>query len=202
MSNKPPQPQAPAADLDDKQIIARQNLELIELRAEVAYLKTRCLDPGKACAARKSASRDWVEATVPVGGLAQGVGLGAQHVLLPGQAGRPLTSMPNSKAESGLSTRITGALWLPAHHRDLAPGRPVRESQDGAEADAGARAEILGTPEEISLVSRRPCPNGTESVGAPVRGRQAEPEMGNRCDRVQRSRPKTLSVTGDGSVQR
>ena len=49
MSNKPPQPQAPAADLDDKQIIARQNLELIELRAEVAYLKTRCLDPGKAC---------------------------------------------------------------------------------------------------------------------------------------------------------
>ena len=35
--------------------------------------------------------------------------------------------------------------------------RPVRESQDGAEADAGARAEILGTPEEISLVSRRPA---------------------------------------------
>lgn len=39
MSNKPPKPNTPAAELDDKQIIARQNQELIELRAEVAYLK-------------------------------------------------------------------------------------------------------------------------------------------------------------------
>ena len=75
MSNKPPQPQAPAADLDDKQIIARQNLELIELRAEVAYLKLDALIQEKRAAARKSASRDWVEATVPLAALLKASGL-------------------------------------------------------------------------------------------------------------------------------
>ncbi|CUJ14090.1 Uncharacterised protein [Achromobacter kerstersii] len=41
MKAKPPKPveSVPVAELDDKQIIARQNQELIELRAEVAYLK-------------------------------------------------------------------------------------------------------------------------------------------------------------------
>lgn len=39
MSHKPPKPQTSVTELDDKQIIARQNQELIELRAEVAYLK-------------------------------------------------------------------------------------------------------------------------------------------------------------------
>jgi transposase len=38
-SNKPPKPTSSVAELDDKQIIARQNKELILLRAEVAYLK-------------------------------------------------------------------------------------------------------------------------------------------------------------------
>ena len=48
----------------------------------------------------------------------------------------------------------------------------------------------LVRPKKYRSYRGGPCPNGTESVGAPVRGRQAEPEMGNRCDRVQRSRPK------------
>ena len=39
MSTKPAKPDVPVTELDDKQIIARQNQELIELRAEVAYLK-------------------------------------------------------------------------------------------------------------------------------------------------------------------
>ena len=39
MSPKPAKPAVPFTELDDKQIIARQNRELIELRAEVAYLK-------------------------------------------------------------------------------------------------------------------------------------------------------------------
>lgn len=40
MSNKPPKkPDVLISKLDDKQIIARQNQELIELRAEVAYLR-------------------------------------------------------------------------------------------------------------------------------------------------------------------
>lgn len=39
MSPKPPKPNVAVTELDDKQIIARQNQELIELRAEVAYLK-------------------------------------------------------------------------------------------------------------------------------------------------------------------
>ncbi|WP_423055977.1 helix-turn-helix domain-containing protein, partial [Achromobacter xylosoxidans] len=39
MSTKPAKPDVPLTELDDKQIIARQNQELIELRAEVAYLK-------------------------------------------------------------------------------------------------------------------------------------------------------------------
>lgn len=39
MNSKPPKPPIPVAELSDKQIIARQNQELIELRAEVAYLK-------------------------------------------------------------------------------------------------------------------------------------------------------------------
>jgi transposase len=38
-SNKPPKPTSSVAEQDDKQIIARQNKELILLRAEVAYLK-------------------------------------------------------------------------------------------------------------------------------------------------------------------
>lgn len=39
MSTKPAKSSVPVAELSDKQIIARQNQELIELRAEVAYLK-------------------------------------------------------------------------------------------------------------------------------------------------------------------
>lgn len=39
MNTKPSKSIPPAGELDDKQIIARQNQELIELRAEVAYLK-------------------------------------------------------------------------------------------------------------------------------------------------------------------
>ncbi|VFR93269.1 Mobile element protein [plant metagenome] len=39
MSNKPTKPDVALAELSDKQIIARQNQELIDLRAEVAYLK-------------------------------------------------------------------------------------------------------------------------------------------------------------------
>ncbi|WP_454696412.1 IS3 family transposase [Achromobacter aegrifaciens] len=57
MSTKPAKPDVPVTELDDKQIIARQNQELIELRAEVAYLKKpRCLDPGKeACGCAEKA---------------------------------------------------------------------------------------------------------------------------------------------------
>lgn len=39
MSIKPAKPTVPIAELSDKQIIARQHQELIDLRAEVAYLK-------------------------------------------------------------------------------------------------------------------------------------------------------------------
>lgn len=39
MSPEPQKSDVPVSELDDKQIIARQNQELIELRAEVAYLK-------------------------------------------------------------------------------------------------------------------------------------------------------------------
>jgi len=38
-STKPTKPEAPLSELDDKQIIARQNQELTGLRAEVAHLK-------------------------------------------------------------------------------------------------------------------------------------------------------------------
>lgn len=52
---KPPKPDVPLSELDDKQIIARQNQELIELRAEVAYLKKldALIQEKKRAAARK-----------------------------------------------------------------------------------------------------------------------------------------------------
>lgn len=54
MSAKPTKPDTLLIELDDKQIIARQNQELIELRAEVAYLKKlRALRQEKAQAAQK-----------------------------------------------------------------------------------------------------------------------------------------------------
>lgn len=54
MNAKPAKPDTALTELDDKQIIARQNQELIELRAEVAYLKKlRALRQEKAQAAQK-----------------------------------------------------------------------------------------------------------------------------------------------------
>jgi len=55
MSTKPTKPDVPLCELDDKQIIARQNQELIELRAEVAYLKKldALIQEKKRAAARK-----------------------------------------------------------------------------------------------------------------------------------------------------
>ena len=87
---------------------------------------------------------------------------------------RPLTSMPNSKAESGLSTRITRGAMIPAHHRETLRQAGQCVNHKTVQKLMQVLGLKSGTPEEISLVSRRPCPNGTESVGAPVRGRQAE----------------------------
>lgn len=54
MRPKPPTSPTPVVELDDKQIIARQNQELIDLRAEVAYLKKLdALIQEKRAAARK-----------------------------------------------------------------------------------------------------------------------------------------------------